>query len=514
MALFCLILQALCAKTAVSQDSASQDRVIDDVFAESAESAAHIELISAETPVPVLLPPEPGETDILQLREELELMKSRILQLESAEPVLPEPVTPKKKYPTFMTTGFTQLDSALYDQSQNNKETIGNAQNGTGFRRARLAVKGKVAEFTNYQIEMDFATAGHPSFFDTYVEQTNVPWLSEVKIGQFCQPFSIDALTGFRNLTFLERSLPFLAFVPFRRLGAQSTNLAEDEMSALAVSVYRTGGFMNAPLGDNRFGVDVGDEGGVSVSTRYHKLIQYNPAIGDRNLWAVGASYNYSVLGANTARGSTTPVPFYQTRVLPEFGPLGNSDVPQTFGNANAMTPSFIDSGRYRANYFNLIGLETVYQNGPVGITSEYMINVVDSPVGQIFYHGAYAQIAYRLTGEHRSYNKTLGTLGTLVPKTDFISFRNGGIQGWGAWEVGARWSFVDIRNPDELAPFYLNGTSDVGNGIMNDTTLGVTWFLNQHFKIQGNWIHCMLDNRVRGYSTANLFVSRVQVDF
>lgn len=511
MAVLCLVLNSGALKTVIAQDA-----LVDHVFSDPVEPASRIQLTATESgsPPALLPPPEPEEADLLQLRRELEEMKNRILQLEADQHVIPEPVTPKKKYPTFTITGFTQLDSALYDQSQNNKDTVGNAQNGTGFRRARLAVKGKVAEHTNYQVEMDFATAGHPSFFDTYVEQTNVPWLSDVKIGQFCQPFSIDALTGFRNLTFLERSLPFLAFVPFRRVGAQSTNLSEDEMTAFAISVYRTGGFQNAPLGDNRFGVDIGDEGGISISSRIHHLVQYDPNVGDRYLWAIGASYNYSVLGANTADGSSSPVPFYRTRVLPEFGPLGNSDMSQPFGDANNMTPSFIDSGRYRANYFNLIGLETVYQNGPVGITSEYMINVVDSPVGPIFYHGAYAQIAYRLTGEHRSYNKTLGTLGTLVPNTDFISFRHGGVKGWGAWEIAARWSFVDIRNPDDLNPYYLNGTSNVGNGILNDTTVGFTWFLNQHFKIQGNWIHCMLDNRVRGYSTADLLVSRVQVDF
>lgn len=484
-----------------------------------------VEEIFADFPSPVvgrvMLEPPPApetvsvEDEAVSLRSEIESLALRLQELESAKKKESLAAKLKKlEYPTFKITGFTQLDTAFYDQSPRNIATVGDAQDGTAFRRVRLAVLGKVAEFTNYQVEMDYATAGRPSFFDTFVEQSNLPYLGTVRAGQYCQPFSVDALTGFRNLTFLERSLPFLAFVPFRRVGIQSTNLSDDEMTNFAFSVFHTGGYQNAPLGDNRHGVDLGDTGGVSLSMRSSHLLKYDENVGDAHLWHIGASYNFSILGANTAAGSSTPVPFYQTRVLPEFGPLGYSELGQPFGSAFSATPYFIDSGRYPAKNFNLAGLETVYQNGPWGIQSEYMVTVVDSIVGPITYQGAYAQLAYRLTGEHRAYDKKYGTLGRLVPHQDFFPLGSDGIRGWGAWEVAARWSFVDIRNPDSLNGHYLNGTSDLGNGILNDTTLGFTWFLNAHTKFQGNWIYCMLNNRDTGRSTANLFVSRIQVDF
>jgi len=77
--------------------------------------------------------------------------------------------------------------------------------------------------------EVDFATAGRPSFFDVWGEQENIPLLGAVRIGQYLQPFSVDAMTGFRYLPFLERSLPFLAFVPFRRVGVMASANTEDE---------------------------------------------------------------------------------------------------------------------------------------------------------------------------------------------------------------------------------------------------------------------------------------------
>jgi phosphate-selective porin OprO and OprP len=422
----------------------------------------------------------------------------------------------KSDFPTFKITGFTQLDGGWFSQDPQNMATVGNMQDGVGFRRARLAVVGKAAEFTNYMFEIDFATAGRPSFFDMWAEQANLPYLGTLRAGQYVQPFSVDAMSGFRHLMFLERSLPFFAFVPFRRVGVEAFDSSDDERTNWGYSVFRTGGFNNAPLGDSRFADDFGDVGGYSFSTRLTQLVYYDEAANDRYLWHIGGSYDYSRLGANSALGSASPVPFYQARTTPEFF-LGFAEaVPATFGPATAFagTPIFVDTGRYEASSFNLFGVETVYQSGPTSVQAEWMGTVVDSAVGPIFYHGAYAQVAYRLTGEHRVYYKKLAALGNVVPFTDFISLKPGGIVGWGAWEVAARWSYVDLRNPASLNGHYLAGTSAVGNGTLNDSTIGATWFLNANTKIQFNWIHAMLENKVKGFSDADLFVSRLQLSF
>jgi phosphate-selective porin OprO/OprP len=434
----------------------------------------------------------------------------------------------KEEFPNFKLTGFTQLDGGWYSQSPNNMTTVGDAQDGVGFRRARLAAYGKAAEMTNWQIEMDFATAGRPSFFDVFLEQMEVPALGNVRIGQFVQPFSIDSMSGFRNLPFLERSLPFLAFVPFRRVGLMAYDLSLDEMTNWAVSVFKTGGYNNAPLGDDRFATDIGDIGGYSFTTRLSHLLYYDPHAEDRYLWLVGGGYDFSQMTQNDAAGSGAPgnagggpSPFFQSRVLPEFGSLGYPENSSPFGNAANGTPIFIDSGRYAAESFNLWGLETMWQTGPWSAQSEWMAMMVNSAVGPIFYNGAYFEVMYRLTGETRVYDKKTASLKNPVPYTDFISAKPGGIWGWGAWEIAGRWSFVNIHNPDDLNGHYYNAVTNTytanggnGNGTLNDLTLGVTWFLNQHAKLQFNMIHAMLDNVVTGNSTANLFVTRAQVDW
>ena len=455
------------------------------------------------------------------LRNRLANVENQLQQRDDAD---------KKKagqFPTHKITGFLQLDTAYYSQSEKNRDTVGDAQDGTGFRRVRFAVNGKVAEFTNYQLEMDFATAGRPSFFDNYVEQGNLPFFGVVRAGHFLQPFSVDAMSGFRSLPFIERSLPFLAFVPFRRTGIMASNGTEDELTHWAYSVFRTGGFNNAPLGDSRFATDFGDVGGYSFSTRVTHLLHYDELDGDRCLWHVGGSYDFSQLGANDAIGSGisgnagSPRPFYQARTSAEFGLLGSPELGSNFGSAVNGTPTFVDTGRYEANHFNLFSLETIYQNGPMSFQAEYMATFVDSVVGPVFYQGGYAQAEWRLTGEHRVYDKKLAALKNPIPYTDFIPLKGDGIRGLGAFALCARCSVVDLRNPAKLDGHYYDsvsntftGTSKAGNGLLTDTTLGLTWFLNKHTKVQVNWIHAMLDNTTKGFSTADLFVSRIQVDF
>ncbi len=429
-------------------------------------------------------------------------------------------------YPTHKITGFLQVDNAFYSQTPRNIATVGDAQDGMGFRRARFAVNGKVAQFTNYQLEVDFAAAGRPSFFDNYVEQGNLPILGDVRVGQFLQPFSVDAMSGFRNLVFLERSLPFLAFVPFRRVGIMSSNATDDDLTHWAYSVFRTGGYNNAPLGDSRFATDFGNVGGYSFSTRLTHLLYYDECEKDRYLWHVGLSYNFSELGADEATGAGvngnagTPKPFYQSRTTPEFF-LGYPEDSTTFDTAVNGTPIFVDTGKYQAKNFNLIGLETVYQAGAFSLQSEYMANVVESVVGPVFYQGAYGEVMYRLTGEHRAYDKKLASFKNPIPYADFLPLKWDGVRGWGAWGLAARWSVVDLTNPSKLDGHYYNSntnsfntTNKAGNGVLNDFTFGVNWYLNQHTKFQFNWIHAMLDNTKKGNSTAELFVTRMQVDF
>ena len=97
--------------------------------------------------------------------------------------------------------------------------------------------------------------------------------------------------------------------------------------------------------------------------------------------------------------------------------------------------------------------------------------NFVAAPaVGTATYHGGYLQLLYFLSGEHDNYNKGTGVFDRVIPHENFGWFRKCGA---GAWQVGARYNYLDL-NDDGL-----------DGGILHNGTFGLNWFLNPNMKIQ-----------------------------
>jgi len=411
-------------------------------------------------------------------------------------------------FPSVKLTGFMQVDTGFFDQDANSRATLGDIQDGVGFRRARLQAIGKVAEFTNYSLEMDFATAGRPSFMDVWGEQTNIPFFGNLRVGHYRQPVSMDSWTPVRQLEFLERSLPFQAFDPFRRVGVMAYDKSENEMMTWAYGVYRTGGFGNAPLGDSRFATDIGDNGGFSFASRATKLLYYDEPSEGRYLLHLGGSYNYSQITATSAGGG-----FYEARVIPEFF-VGD---PAGGGVTSAGTPFIADTGRIRATDYSLYGVELAGQYGAAHFQAEYMGTSVTQTAGPgLYYDGAYIQGGYFLTGENRTYNRMFGVFDRIVPYSDFFALgRNSYVCGWGAWEVCARWSYVNLydANAVTFAPA-VGPPASPNPGRVNNATVGLNWYWNTYTKVQFNYIHSMLDNTLTDKSNCNIYCARFEVDF
>ena len=419
----------------------------------------------------------------------------------------------KTTYPSVRLSGFFHLDQGFFSQDAVNQATLGDIQDGVGFRRARLMAVGSVSEFTNYTIEMDFATAGRPSFMDVWGEQTHLPVLGNLRIGHFRQATTMDSLTSIRQLEFLERSLPFQAFDPFRRVGMMAYDKSENEMWSWAYGIYKTGGFNNAPIGDSRFATDIGDQGGYSFAGRMTHLLHYDECANGRYLLHVGGHLNYSRLTGSLAN----PVPYYQSSVIPEFF-VGD---PAGGGSTAAGTPPFLNTGRIAADSFNFGGLQLAGQYGSAHFQAEYMatgVNQIGAP--NLFYDGYYVQAGYFLTGENRTYNRMFGVFDRVTPYTDFFALgRNSGFCGWGAWEVTARWSYVNLFDPNAVPlpgqPVPAAPPNVFPNpGSMNESTLGLNWYWNTYAKMQFCWMHCMLDDAATGDSTADIFCGRFQVEF
>jgi len=457
---------------------------------------------------PIPDPNQPGNLD-----KYLEDVDARLQRLEGAASAPP-------KLPTVRMSGFMQLDDGLFGQSDRSHAVLGDIQNGVGFRRTRLQALGKLTDFTGFSIEMDFATVGRPSFMDVWGEQQNLPFFGTIRIGQFRQPTTLDGWTSIRHLDFLERNAAFQAFDPFRRVGIMAYNTTEDERTEWAYSVYGTGltfwngaGTTYSTLGDTRYGTQIGDNGGVSTAIRASHLLYYDEPSEGRYLLHVGGGYNFSQLGGNR-NGIGPDANVYDSRPIPEFF-VGD---PAGALLTAAGTPAVLDSGRIRANNYNFWHTEVAMNYGSFHAQQEFMLTTLNQTGGPTIYMpGTYAQCGYFLTGESSAYNKQAGVMDyNVVPYSDFFGLGRGrGFGGWGAWEVVARWSYVDLTcnnaRPITTAPTF---PPSPNFGVLNESTLGLNWWWNRYTRLQLNWIHAMPNYQTVGYAPFDIVGSRFQIEF
>ncbi len=398
--------------------------------------------------------------------------------------------------PTISLNGVFQADMGFFHQAEINRLTVGNAVDGATFRRARLSARGSVTDTVNYFFQMDFGFFGRPTFTDVWLEQTQLPLLGNLRIGQWKQPFSLEVVSSFRYTTFLERSLLFQPFTPFRHLGIGFYDYAQDLSHTWAFSGFRAG--------QDQFGNSASQSAGWGTAARVTWLSWYDEA-------SEGASYLHWGLGHFFAAPENRRINF---RTIPELF-IGQHD-PVSVGNQQPVpgtingTPFFLETGVLSVEVFNVFGIENLWVEGPWSWQSEVMFNVVDLVDGPtVTLYGFYTQIGWFLTGEHRPYDRTTGTIDRVIPFENFYRIGAPGQThaGWGAWEVAFRVSYLDFRAVDNrVAP----GTG----GDLLDTTVGVNWYWNPYTKVAFNWVHSFLDKPLFGRSDSDGFALRAQIDF
>lgn len=432
--------------------------------------------------------------ELRALRAEIEALKGAANESDWTELApIPGPCEPRlcsssasekaPAYPTARLTGFFHADALWISQETANRIAVGNgnpadgdAQDGADFRRARLAATGKAWDNIAYMLEMDFAFPGRPSFMDVWLEGENIVGDASVRVGQFRSPFGMDALTGVKELTFLERALP-TALVPFRQIGIMIHGNAADDLMTWAVSGFR---FPTDPFGGN-----VGDNGGFGLATRMTGLLARSA---DDKLLHVGGGYSF-IDPAND---------LVQYRNQPEVfvGETGGAALVPSGVPSNL--PFFIDTGALSTTHTQLFNAELAGVLGRAHFQSEAIYAVVTEPNGDnLVFPGAYAQAGYFLTGESRSYNTGNGVLSGVRPNRCV-----GKECGLGAWEIAGRWSSLDLND----------GT--IQGGRLNNLTAGLNWYWNPNTKFQFNYIHSILDKSGFGESSADLFAMRAQLTF
>jgi phosphate-selective porin OprO and OprP len=380
--------------------------------------------------------------------------------------------------PTFQIGGMIHIDYLWIGQNEANRLSVGDAEDTVDFRRARLTGRGEAYEIIEYAIGFDFANAGRPSLLDNYVAVRDLPLLGNVLVGHYFEPFSLERYTQARNNTFSERSLPE-TFAPARNLGIMARNtIGEEERGTWAVGWFRSN--------SDNFGDDFTDEGGHAVTTRVSWLPLYDEANDGRSLVHLGLAYTYRAEAKRELR--------FQS--LPE----ARAGAPNGAG-----IPPFVDTGVMSAQSDERLGAEFALIHGPLYVQAEYITSSVEQIGGpRLSFHSAYAFVSYFLTGENRTYNKSLGTMDRVYPFENFfrVATDHGVETGCGAWEVAARWSYIDLDS------------HNIQGGTLSDITLGLNWHLNPHTRMRWEYIHAQLNRAPVGDSFAQIVGMRFDIDF
>lgn len=354
--------------------------------------------------------------------------------------------------------GRIQNDWAVTTASRGLREDfgIGAVDTGTELRRARIDLQGAVWKHVNFRVEYDFAT-GEAVAKDVYIGLRDVPWIQQVRAGHFKEPFSLEELTSSNDTTFLERALPN-AFAPSRNTGLATFGAALDERLTWAAGVFHL-------TDDDGLGFGPGDAYDLTG-----RLTGLPWVADDTHLLHLGLGYSH--------------------QFRDEFE-LAYSQRPE----AHLYPARLVNTGDIATNGVDLVNPEIALVYGPFSAQGEYMHAFVDRPgTPDADFGGFYLFASYFLTGESRPYRRSSGAFEGVKPKRN-LAFDG---SGWGAWEIAARFSRLDLD------------ASGIAGGVLNDVTAGLNWYLTPNVRIMANYVY----GHLQATGDAHIAESRFQVAF
>ncbi|HEV3415795.1 MAG TPA: porin [Pirellulales bacterium] len=390
---------------------------------------------------------------------------------------------------------------------------IGDLEDGEYFRRIRLFFEGNFWENGEYRLipafENDqFSTVGLDEF---WVGATSLPVVGTVHIGHVKNAIGLegDMSSSSRCMTFMERSAYSEAIELNQNFvtGIQLSDNYLDQRVTWQAVAFR-------PDNGSSSGVFFGD-GQSGVQARLTALPVYENE--GRDLLHFGVSGGFR---DGTTNNATSPFHVFQLRARPEL----RDDDPAAGGPGavpNADSNRLIDTGAITAHDEFLLGLENLWIRGPFSFQAEYGWNFLNGAIGANpgltapFFHpaiapaqnytfsGGYLQVAYTLTGENRSYDRRFGTLdryyyGKAGPYSNawMIRDEDGHLHcGCGAWEVAARYSYVNLNDG--------TGLNKIQGGVLNGVSLALNWYANDNFNVMLDWVYDQRDDTPTGPTLA-----------
>lgn len=397
-------------------------------------------------------------------------------------------------------------------------------------RRARIGLNGTLWKNVDFEVLTNLVGSSPNLIHRAYINYSYNK-KAQIRIGRFKQPFSLEEQTSANAIDFMERSYGN-QMVAGQRNGAMVFGSPINGLT-YAISAYQDGfnELSNTnqvgTLGIGRVTANLAELRGGSTDT----VIHLGAAV-DKGKYEVTPTTSTDTGLAASALTRATVLAFRT-----ENRGLGNAYRAQIAGDI--VSAGYSVSGNNVANINkNLQGIElalaqgafkfqTEYFNSTYGVSSiNYCSVTTASPactLGDSYSSSfnlkakaAYYEVFYNLTGESWASSYRSGAFTTIKPKANF-NLGSGG--GWGAWQVGLRYSTYEVGEPSSFTGrTNVVGAVSTGSTKVNNIsgwtsrgensenaqtiTLGLNWILNPNSRVLMNYSETNFDRPVTYLST------------
>lgn len=370
--------------------------------------------------------------------------------------------------------GYVQADARFYldDDAKTASDTF-------LLRRVRPILEGTLFKDFGFRIMPDFG-GGTTVLQDTYLEWKHWSWL-QVRAGKFKEPVGLERLQSGTDILFVERAFP-TSLVPNRDVGLQLSGDVADGVVSYAVGVFNgvvDGGSSDGDNGDDK-------DLAARLFVQPFKKTDIEPLQG-LGLGVAGT------IGVQRGATNATNLASYKT--------AGQ----QTFFSYRSGTGGTFANGRR-----SRIVPQVYYAWGRLGLLGEYVISEQD--VQRAATKATLQNTAWQVAGSFLLTDDQASFKG-VNPKKPF-DLKNGG---WGAWELVARYSVLDVDNDT-----FSGGAASFANPATSASrasawSVGLNWYLNKNFRAYLDYEQTWFDGGAAGGADRpdeKVLFTRLQVSF
>lgn len=397
-----------------------------------------------------------------QIREQIEAEPT--VALANGRPTLSTPDGNFK----FALRSVVQFDAAKYDQDPLRADN--ELSSGTNFRRVRFGFDGTAYKDWNFALWGEWGGSGGET------AALNQAWLEyagwkpfglteplRFRAGAWATPTGLEDATSNTDGVFLER--PAIAELVRNLAGG-------DGRSGVGVFARGQRWYAGAVLTGKLWGTANPQE--FSQQSGFILRAAYNVLHGEDYDAHLGVSYQGILEPADTAAGPTeTQAVRLQER--PELRVSGTR---------------LVDTGAINSNGLQALGLEAGASWKNLYAAGEWFQIDVDRRAPSPFdpsFSGWYFQGAWTITGERHPWSSVNGGFNGVRPNSPFSLAKSS----WGAWELAARYSVLDLNDHDG-GPGAPPPSGGIRGGDQKITTVGLNWYPNNvvRFLLDYQWVN------------------------